>query len=182
MPRSKNPDKYPSVFKELLLAAFAAKDKGITWKCPDLPTATRTKMQLYAYMNAVTKQEDANDIPDELRDSKRFHQVQITTTAAADGATVKLMNKNFTPEAIAIQEALSGFGRLVVDTDDDKEAQAKAQAIIDAFEKSGVFNSPNKVEFAIPGDLSENKRTSTESDQEAGQEPEHPPAYPSNKP
>lgn len=155
MPRSKNPDKYPSVFKELLLAAFAAKDKGITWTCPDLPTATRTKMQLYAYMNAVTRIEEKNNVPDELRDSKRFHQVQITTATAAEGATVKLMNKNYTPEAIAIQHALSGLGRLVTDTDEDKEAQAEAQAIIDAHEH-------------LPT--------------EAGQVPEKKSAYPPTKP
>ena len=163
MPRSKNPDKYPSVFKELLLAAFAAKDKGITWKCPDLPTATRTKMQLYAYMNAVTKQEEANDIPDELRDSKRFHQVQVTTVTTAEGeGLIKLMNKNYTPEAIAIQEALSGLGRLVTDTDADLDAKAEAQRLI---------NLHNLEELGAQ-----------QPNQEAGQEPEHPSAYPPTKP
>lgn len=140
------------------MAAYAAEEAGITWKCPDLSTAVRTKMQLYAYMNAVTRQEDQFNTPDELRDSKRFHQIQITTSAAADGALVKLMNKNFTPENIAIQAALSGFGRLNTITADDREAERKAERIISEAEAetSGADHRPDKP-FTYPEDTISSK-------------------------
>lgn len=134
MPRSRNPDKYPAVFKELLLAAYAAKESGITWKCPDIGTARRTRMQLYAFVNAIDAQEDNMAMPDEFREAKRLHQIQITVGAAPEGAFIKLLNKNFAPENIAIQNALGLLGPLNPDTDEDIEARAKAQAIIDASE------------------------------------------------
>ena len=85
MPRSKNPDKYPKVFKSLLLAAYAAGEKGITWGCPDKKTAQRTRMQLYAYTNAVAVEEEKHDLPEDMRDSKRFHQIQITVAWSGAG-------------------------------------------------------------------------------------------------
>ena len=135
MPRSRNPDKYPSVFKELLLAAYAAGDAGITWKCPDMNTAQRTRMQLYAYVNAVDAREESMAMPDEFREAKRLHQIQITARPEPDsptpgGASIKLLNKNFAPENIAIQAALSALGPLNPDTPEDIEARAEAEAII----------------------------------------------------
>lgn len=91
-------------------------------------------MQLYAYMNAVTRQEDTLKLSDEFRNSIRFHQIQITTSPTADGAQVQLMNKNFTPENLAIQAALSGLGRLNPDTDEDRDTRAEAQRLIDLYE------------------------------------------------
>ena len=155
MPRSRNPDKYPTVFKDLLLAAFAAKENGITWKCPDIATAQRTRMQLYAYVNALDSHEDRMAMPDEFREAKRLHQIQITTGKAPDGAFIKLLNKNFAPENLAIQAALSGLGPLDSSTDEDKEAQAKAAAIIAEFEADAGSEKPAEPDTIFPeGDLS----------------------------
>ena len=135
-------------------------------------------MQLYAYMNAMASLEETRGIPDELRDSKRFHQVQITTVTTAEGeGLIKLMNKNFTPEALAIQEALSGFGRLVTDTDDDKAAQAEAQAIIDAHEhtEEGDIEELVKAVHETVTAVADAKK----ADQEG---PEQSSAYPPDKP
>ncbi len=147
MPRSRNPDKYPSVFKDLLLAAYAAGEAGITWKCPDMRIAQRTRMQLYAYVNAVDAREESMDLPEEFREAKRLHQIQITAQAETDGASIKLLNKNFAPENIAIQAALSALGPLNPDTPEDLVAQAKAAAIIKAYEAEEADNDePAKLE------------------------------------
>ena len=153
MPRSRNPDKYPTVFKELLLAAYAAEDAGITWKCPDINIAQRTRMQLYAYVNAVDAREENMAVPEEFREAKRLHQIQITAQAESDGASIKLLNKNFAPENIAIQAALSVLGPLNPDTTEDKAAQAEAAAIIEAYEAEANHEEPAKLEDA-PKDIS----------------------------
>lgn len=157
MPRSKNPDKYPSVFKDLLLAAYAAGETGITWKCPDSGTAHRTRFQLYAYINALEKQELNMAMPDELREAPRFHQIQITIAKLPDGTAIKLLNRNFTPENMAIQAALAVLGPLDPDTPEDKEAQAEAKAIIDAFEADQIeagHDKPAELDKIPEGDLS----------------------------
>ncbi len=150
MPRSKNPDKYPSVFKDLLLAAYAAAETGITWKCPDMATAQRSRMQLYAYVNAVEKSEDSMALPHELRDSPRLHQIQITVSRALEGANIRLLNKNFAPENLAIQAALDGLGPLNPDTPEDLTARAKAAAIIAMAEADESDEPPN---LDLPEDI-----------------------------
>lgn len=160
MPRSKNPAKYPTVFKDLLLAAYAAGEVGITWKCPDLGTAKRTRMQLYAYVNAVEKSEENMALPDEFRESPRMHQIQITTKAEATGGSIHLLNKNFAPENLAIQAALAVLGPLNPDTPEDIEARSKAAAIIaEAEAEPNPATAVGSSEPAVPdipleGDLS----------------------------
>jgi len=119
-----------------------------------MQTAQRTRMQLYAYVNAVDHHEVSMAMPDEFREAKRLHQIQITAQAEPDGASIKLLNKNFAPENIAIQAALSALGPLNPDTPEDKEAQAEAAAIIEAYEAEANHEEPAKLEPIPEGDLS----------------------------
>jgi len=163
MPRSKNPDKFPSVFKDLLLAAFAAGETGITWKCPNKRIAQRTRMQLYAYVNAVDFREDSIALPDELREAKRLHQIQITVGATEDGAFIKLLNKNFAPENLAIQAALSDLGPLSPDTPEDIENRAKAARIIAEHMNEIAAAATPKLDSSEPA-VPENKAVNPEGD------------------
>lgn len=99
MPRSKNPDSYPTAFSRLLAGAFASRTT-VTIPVSDKNAGTNMRHMLYAYINALDSREEHQRLPFELRQSPEFRQVKITIL---DGPPrLELINKNLTDEMLAL--------------------------------------------------------------------------------
>jgi len=149
MPRSKNPNKYPSSFRPLLLGAYAAKDKEVVLPMPDMGKAHRTRRQLYAFMQAVDDQESNMKMPHAMRESVRMHQILLTVED--NPPRLILQNKNWTPENRAIAELVETLG---IETEEDLVERDLAERIIEAAER-GDFEEVARLEAASPAEPEE---------------------------
>lgn len=105
MPRSKNPDNYPSYFRELLEGARGVED-GITIDFGTAQKRMRVRNQLYAYINALEAQEERREIPYEMRMSPGFRMISLVV----QGTSLQFLDKEFDESGMVIMAALRARG------------------------------------------------------------------------
>jgi len=104
MARSNNPDNYPPRWVKLLRAAYYS-DTPVPIPCPDRKAMYRMRQGLYAFINALDKQETTWALDYDAKESRLFRQVGISVDL--ENNTLILMNKNNTEESRAIDAALA---------------------------------------------------------------------------
>lgn len=106
MPRSKNPDMYPPAIDAILRAAVD-NSLGVHPSFPTRQAAMKMRAQIYAYINALAKREsDAHGFIPDGSPSNQYRQIQITP----EGVMLHLLDKQFTPEVMALTAALEQAG------------------------------------------------------------------------
>ena len=148
MPRTKNPAKYPETYRPMLLSAYARKDAGLRIPCNTASEAHALRRNLYAFVAAVEHYEDQHNMPDDMRDSIRMHQVRITIES---GPALLLLNRNYTPENIALTLALESLDPAEVHTEADLAQRDLAERIIAAAE-AGDFDEVERLEALAAGE------------------------------
>jgi hypothetical protein len=101
MARSKNPENYPPYYRDALLSVA---NTGRTLRVPTLEPH-RLKQRLYAYINAVDAQENADRVEWSTRQAPKMRLVSLTH----EPGFVILASKNHGTEADAFRAALEGI-------------------------------------------------------------------------
>ncbi len=104
MPRSKNPDNYPSQYWQLLDAVARGEPHLLEVPLEDRKAVRNLQNSLYAYINALDARENSQQLTEDLRNAPRFRKVEIRH--ASDPARLILRNKEVSPEVQAITSAL----------------------------------------------------------------------------
>lgn len=106
MPRSKNPDMYPPAIDAILRAAVD-NPQGVHPSFPTRQAAMKMRAQIYAYINALAKREtEAHGYVPDGSPSNQYRQIQITP----EGVMLHLLDKQYTPEVMALTAALELAG------------------------------------------------------------------------
>lgn len=143
MSRSKKPEIYPPLYRALLERA-RGKPEGITIPFGTKQELMKTRAGIYAYVNAVAKQEEEREIMYELRVSPAFHQIGLSV----HGMELRLLDKDFDPGCMAIRKALEGIGAdIPLRTDVDAATRAAALADMQAHEASAPTTASGDLDY-----------------------------------
>ena len=123
MPRSRNPDNYPPHYAQLLSAARGRRE-GILIEFDSVSEMNRTKNNLYAYINALDRQESDAALPYNDRLAPGFRQIALQMR----GKNLLLIDKVFDAGVQAISRTLENLGQTapVIQTSDEVRAAAAA--------------------------------------------------------
>ena len=105
MPRSKNPDNYPTVYFRLFERALV-RPEGVRVEFADKAECLRNRNSLYAYLNALEARErkllDAGKLSQDNVFATSFRKVKISF----DGPVLFMQNRDFAPDQQRIEAAL----------------------------------------------------------------------------
>ncbi len=146
MPRSRNPENYPTSFKAALERATSA-EAGLRIEFNNPAEMMRTRASMYAYINALDAQENEQNIDYGFRLAPLFRQIMLKP----EGRVLILMNKLYTNEVQAIERALgvatppSNGGSITGESGSlpmDADALAEAERLIAEAEASEAEATP----------------------------------------
>lgn len=156
MPRSKDPAMYPPTFGPALLAAYNSLEP-IRWPVTSGSKAQTMRQQMYAFIRAVKQQEADEFVTKELSLAVKYQQISIKSIELTTGWIVELMNKNNTPEMLALAKIIGPMDT----TDHGAEAHRAAarRAMIESpVEHADTTTQPEpslRALFTNPGDTNE---------------------------
>lgn len=90
------------------MQAAANVPAGISIPFANKQELLRTRANIYAYINALEVQEEANQISFDLRLSPAYRQIRLMADKATN--SLLLQNRRFSGESMAIESVLSGLG------------------------------------------------------------------------
>lgn len=146
MPRSKNPEKYPSWYDTLLIGAYNATEP-VYLPFPNKSEAMRVRQKIYAFIRAREHEEFHTGVSIPLRKTPKYHKVTLTVESFKAGWAIALRNINLpTAEAEAILAALDP-------TDYEAEAhKAQARAAMETEVSRSAEESSERAPAPYPTD------------------------------